>query len=235
MAWWCGDVLWSELFRVETDRMAGTAGGDEGWPADLQVSVDDNPHSLLVLLWIREAYDLSPGGGHTSPTLLDTPSRQDVPLLAPADRQRWERAWPQIWRAAVSHAGSEVDPVLYEKAKRTPVGSPEREALTAAVFGPRWGDVFGHEHLSSSSWTEWSRRQYAAHVEARRAEVRDNPEWRHRLTLVTAWRAGLAKVVVIPCSGDYTRRLGHNTLLVTHDTRRDDDKYHRALQLFRSL
>jgi len=38
--------------------------------------------------------------------------------------------------------------------------------------------------------------------------------------------------VTIPCSGEFTRRVGENALLMTAATREDSDSYRRALSSF---
>ena len=62
--------------------------------------------------------------------------------------------------------------------------------------------------------------------------LEDHPERRDLPTLISAWRAGLTKIVTIPCSGEFTRRVSKNALLVTAGTREDSDSYRRALSTF---
>jgi hypothetical protein len=50
--------------------------------------------------------------------------------------------------------------------------------------------------------------------------------------VIPAWKAGLMKIVEIPCRGTFTRRSSPNALLVTAETRADDERYRQALSLF---
>ncbi|MFC4244551.1 hypothetical protein ACFOYW_14330 [Gryllotalpicola reticulitermitis] len=51
--------------------------------------------------------------------------------------------------------------------------------------------------------------------------------------VIPAWEAGLLKIVEIPCRGTFNRRVGEHGLLVTVETRADDERYREALSLFR--
>ena len=62
--------------------------------------------------------------------------------------------------------------------------------------------------------------------------LENSPERRDLEALIPAWRAGLTKVVTIPCRGDHTRRVGDNALLVTDETRADSERDRRALAAF---
>ena len=62
--------------------------------------------------------------------------------------------------------------------------------------------------------------------------LEDAPERRDLVALIPAWRAGLTKIVTIPCVGEYVRRLGPHGLLMTDATREDSDAYRRALGSF---
>lgn len=39
------------------------------WPREMLITVEDRPTTLLELLWIREAYALTPPGDDRPPTL----------------------------------------------------------------------------------------------------------------------------------------------------------------------
>jgi hypothetical protein len=61
--------------------------------------------------------------------------------------------------------------------------------------------------------------------------VEEGPERLALDALVPAWRAGLTKIVEIPCRGTFTRILGPRSILVTAETRADPDRYREALML----
>ena len=41
------------------------------WPHDMLITVEDNPHALVDLLWIREAWNLQPAANDLPPLLSD--------------------------------------------------------------------------------------------------------------------------------------------------------------------
>ena len=71
-----------------------------------------------------------------------------------------------------------------------------------------------------------------AFIASRPDALRNSPEHRDLEALIPAWRAGLTKIVTIPCRGEYTRKLGTNALLVTDGTRADSGLYRAALASF---
>ena len=51
-------------------------------------------------------------------------------------------------------------------------------------------------------------------------------------SLVSAWEAGLTKIVIIPCEGVYARKIAPTAMLVTTTTRLDPDAFKSALANF---
>lgn len=199
----------------------------------MTITVDDRPNLLLELLWLREAYALHPAGENLPPLLLETPES----ATATADdetRARWQDAWAGVWRDVATHAGLEQDPRVFDQLRHTLDGSPERAALLHQIIGPSWSDEFGREALDDPSHRSWDRAGFEAHVASRRDVLEHSPERRDLDALIVAWRAGLTKVVTIPCRGEYTRRLGPHAMLVTDGTRADSEAYQRALNSFAS-
>jgi len=105
------------------------------WPHDMVITVEDHPHALVDLLWIREAWNLQPAGAYLPPLLSDgsvsAHARTEL-----SDRVRaWQDAWPSIWEACVHHAGLLIDGArLFEAAG----GSIERAELLKTLRGPSW-------------------------------------------------------------------------------------------------
>lgn len=110
---------------------------DNPWPHDMVLSVEDLPHALLELLWVRQAYDLQPRG-EDLPPLLTVPPLQLLQPPSDATRQEWTSAWPSMWTAALQHAGREHDPASHDRLRRTANGSRERRELLQAIVGPTW-------------------------------------------------------------------------------------------------
>lgn len=201
------------------------------WPHDMTLTVEDRPSWLLELLWLREAHDLRPAGDDLPPLLRNTPAPAEAPV-GDAVRAEWAAAWPRIWDAVVAHAGREPDPGLFEQLHESADGSPERRAILAELVGPTWEDEFGRDAFDDRSYREWEQAGIDVHRATRRDVLENSPERRDLDALIPAWRAGLTKVVTIPCRGDHNRRIGDDALLVTDETRADSERYRRALASF---
>jgi hypothetical protein len=198
------------------------------WPHDMRITVDDQADPLLELLWIREAYDLEPRGDDLPPLLSHPPLGEALRPPTPRDREEWTSAWPALWAAAVSHAGKEADFALHERLTRTANGSQDRIELLRELVGPSWRDEFGSEALDPPSYREWREGTVAPRPPA----LEDNPLVRDLDGVVVAWRAGMTKIITIPCDGEYTRRVGDNALLITEQTMTSSDAFRRALGAF---
>lgn len=202
------------------------------WPHDMSITVDDRPHILMELLWLREAYELQPEGDDLPPLLVDTPVAVPDPTVSAATRDEWAAAWPRIWRAALAHAGRDQDPRSFDELTTTANGSPERAELLHRIAGPSWRDEFGDTAFDHGSFATWSQQGAEAHMAMMPTRLEDHPERRDLSALIPAWHAGLTKVVTVPCAGEFTRRVGENALLTTSATREHSDSYRRALSTF---
>ncbi|WP_422873813.1 hypothetical protein [Curtobacterium sp. RRHDQ66] len=197
------------------------------WPRDMVLTIQNDAHALLDLLWIREAWALEPVGADLPPLLVDPPERE--PDGARADRAGWSAAWPGLWRACLAHAGSQPDPRAIERLHDPSIPRAERAALLQQVSGPSWQDEFGDVAFTRRyrQWTSARSDELMAPAALQRSPERDCLE-----VLVPAWRAGLTTIVEIPCRGTSTRRVGPHSLLVTAETRSDPDGYAAALSSF---
>lgn len=204
------------------------------WPRDMTMTVEDRPTTLLELLWLREAHGLVPEGDDLPPLLRETPAPAASPVGADA-RAEWEGAWGRVWSQALAHAGRDSDSQLFYRIRETADGSPERGRLLREIEGPNGREEFGSEAFDDRSYREWEKHGMDVFIRSRRAVLENSPEHRDLDALVRAWRAGLTKIVTIPCIGEYTRRIGANVLLVTDGTRADSEQYPRALNSFATL
>lgn len=202
------------------------------WPHDMSITVEDRPNTLLELLWIREAYELGPRGDDLPPLLSDTPATVHNSAVSAGTSGQWALAWPRIWHAAVAHEGQNRDPRLFDELRNTADGSTERADLLHRMIGPTWRDDFGDGVFEDDSRASWFQRGMDAHLAAMPKRLEDHPEHRDLPALIPAWRAGLTKIVTIPCAGDFTRRISENALLTTSATRQNSDSYRRALSTF---
>ena len=132
----------------------------------------------------------------------------------------------------MAHAGPDLDPALLVEIQNTANGAPERAELLHRIIGPSWRDEFGDGALDHDSYRTWSQVGMDAQLAASPTRLEDEPERRDLPALISAWHAGLTKIVTIPCSGEFTRRVSENALLLTAETREDSDSYRRALSTF---
>ncbi|MFB2556418.1 hypothetical protein [Herbiconiux liangxiaofengii] len=193
------------------------------WPHDMMLRIEDSPSALHELLWIREAWGLQPQGDDLPPLLAHPP--EPVGLPAP---EEWQRAWPDLWAACLAQAGRPHDPGLIGRLSDTSLGSEERARLLTELTGVSWRDRFGDEAFTSS-FDAWSEAQRTAQHLRRPLAYDDTPERKSLDALIVAWQAGITEFVLIPCRGDFTRRLSPSTLLVTEATRNDPRRYAAAL------
>ncbi|MFK0402211.1 hypothetical protein ACIQTT_07785 [Microbacterium sp. NPDC090225] len=197
----------------------------------MSIRIEDAPHALFELLWLREAYGLHPTGDDLPPLLVRTPAPAAAVLDADT-RAHWESAWARLWHAASAHAGQEQDHDGFARLLTMPPGDPDREPLLREMIGPTWRDEFGDGAFDDPSYTDRERSTPEERAAARPHSLADNPEHRDLEALIPAWRAGLTTIVTIPCRGEHTRRVGDNALMVTARTRADSVAYRRALSSF---
>lgn len=193
----------------------------------MTITVEDRPHALLELLWVREAYGLHVEGDDLPPLLTDTP--EPIDGLTEAMRTEWEQAWPRVWHAAAAHEGRDDAPRLMEQLRRSAPASPERWEVLQQLTGPSWRDEFG-DAVFDDRFREWDRLGHDRVIAAMRAPALVGPERRDLDDIIAAWHAGLTKVVTIPCVGEFDRRLSPTALLTTDAARADSASYRRALR-----
>lgn len=201
---------------------------DNRWPHDMVISIDDSPHHIVELLWVREAYGLRPKGD-LPPPLVDAPLRADE--AAPAGE--WDGARPEVWDTVVRHATGVVTSPSFEEIKNTADGSPERAELLALMRGPTWRDRFG-DTAFDESYSLWREKRFREQSAKRPLSLAESPEHRSLDAVISAWEAGLSKVITIPCRGEYTRVVGDTALLMTEATHTNPELYTAALGTFRT-
>ena len=221
-------------------RLQPPAGIDTGavhampghpWPHDMVITVTDDPHVLVELLWIREAWQLRPSGQDLPPLLVDTPAPVSTEQRRQAPIAEWEAAWPSLWHECLLHAGTPRDPGAFDRMSSAPPGA-ERGSLIREIVGPSWDDVFGRDALTEE-YQKWQRMLFQRRTREIPRPLDEQPERLALDALVPAWRAGLTTIIQIPCQGTFTRVIGAHALLVTAETRIVADSYRSALAAFR--
>jgi hypothetical protein len=201
------------------------------WPHEMVLEIEDSPEALRDLLWLREACRLQPTGVDLPPLLVHPPLR---PAEAMPDAERlltWQQAWPIVWDEVLEHAGRPRQSERLQRLLEAPSVATDRAALIREFIGPTWRDRFGDEVFDDDGYRRWmaadADRDLRHHL-----GYEQSPEFVALDAMIPAWRAGLVKVVTIPCAGTFTRVLGRSTLLVTDATRDDPDAYRDALARF---
>lgn len=194
------------------------------------ITFDDDPGSLVELLWMRDAWGLKPQHGDVPPPLVDSLDPQ-VNEDDEVDVEAWRAAWPELWNSTLRHAGEARDPALFDAIRSTANNSAEGMELLARITGPSWHDRFGEAGLER--YHPWQTSQFRRRTVGLRTSVEEQPERRSLEALITAWHQGLTKIVTIPCRGAFTRIIGEHTLLMTDETRADADAFSAALHHFR--
>jgi len=213
-----------------TSPVPGAGPSRNPWPHDMVLEIEDSPHALLDLLWLREACGLQPTGIDLPPLLRHPPG--PAAHAPDADRLRtWQQAWPFVWDEVLAHAGRPRQGDVLTGIAELPPGSAARAARIREFIGPTWRDRFGDEVFDDDGYRDWvasdADRELAHHL-----GYEQSPEYVSLPALVPAWEAGLVKVVTIPCSGSFTRVIGPQALLVTAATRDDPAAYAEALDRF---
>lgn len=202
------------------------------WPQDMLITVEDDPHSLLDLLWIREAWSLDPVGDDPPPLLSDTPLGARTDTETSGWGGTWRDAWPAMWTACLQHAGRVREPSMFEELAATVGGSAERAQLLHELIGPTWRDLFGDDAFTAE-YEAWNEARFDTLSRSLPRPLEEQPERASLAALVSAWHEGLSTIVVIPCVGSFTRVIGEHALLVTAETRDDPNRYSEALKQFR--
>lgn len=206
---------------------ASNAIANNPWPHEMIISVENNSDSLGGLLWIRDAWGLQPTGD-VPPPLEKSPQ----PLGIAQDWTAWGQTWPSLWETCLSHEAKGLDPDIFNQLQAAEDGSEERTRLLTELIGPNWRAQFG-DSAFDESFAEWQQARLEEVRESNRAPLDASPERRSLDVLIAAWKAGLTKVITIPCIGEHTRIINTSALLVTEKTRQEPAQYATALAAFR--
>lgn len=203
----------------------------EPWPPGMEITIDRADDSLLELLWVRAAWSLRVVGEDVPPPAIELPEPLVTAQGLRRDKDEWQRAWPLLWTAAVARSGSSMPPDPARALDAAVVDRLDVDQLVRALRGPTWRARFG-DAAFGDAYDAW-RERLAFRVPQPSGDSSTRiPEHRTTDALVPAWRRGLRRVITVPCTGVYTRRLGPETLLVTDGSREDPVQYAAALEAF---
>jgi len=74
-------------------RSVGAVAGNP-WPHDIVITVENYPHSLVDLLWIRETWNLHPVAADRPPLRWDDSVRSQAKTEPSGGPKVWSDAWP---------------------------------------------------------------------------------------------------------------------------------------------
>lgn len=201
------------------------------WPRGMAIRVDDTPHHLLILLFIRQAWGIAAAAD--VPALEPLPYFGDSYLPDSAARAEWEARWRRAWqRAWAWYTVEDPDPTIH------PAPGLIREATRPGQplnpwIPPFWQSEHGWTGVDADAYNAWetscSPHGFAQPRGTRGRMAADLPEPRSLPALIAAWEGGLDTVVVLPYAGYFARRITIRHLAVSAATRNDPASYSRAL------
>ena len=200
------------------------------WPHGMAIRVDDTPHHLTLLLFIRHAWEIAADAD--VPRLEPLPDAGTSRLPDSATPEQWEARWRRAWsRAWDWYSVEEPDPTIHATpARLRSVWQPGHEL--DPLIPPFWQADHGWAGIDAAAYNAWamaSGPQADAHAHRSAAE---HPEPQSLPALVAAWKNGLDTVIVLPYQGYFARRITAPHLAVSAATRNEPAAYSRALHAF---
>lgn len=201
---------------------------DNPWPHGMAISVDDTPHHLTVLLFIRDAWKLEADADVPRLEPLPDVGTSRIPDSAtPAEWEaRWRRAWGRAWDW---FSVEEPDPTIHPTPGYLREASQPGHGLDPLV-PPFWQAEHGWEGIDAGAYTAW---EMACSPEAffpSRRSAAELPEPQSLPALIAAWENELDTVIVLPYQGYFARRITARHLAVSAVTRNEPTAYSRALR-----
>ena len=163
-------------------------------------------------------------------------------------------AWPQGMVISIENHSSPIEQLLWireayalqPKGDMPPplveppavVGRPDDAPAWEAAWPELWHAAVRHASIviTRDRIDELMRTEDASPERREVLRVMRGPSWQDRFgdaALVAAWRAGLTRIVTIPCQGEHTRVVSGSALLMTEGTRAEHERYAAALATFR--
>lgn len=199
-----------------------------GWPQGMAIRVDETPHHLTILLFVRHAWGIAADAD--VPRLDPQPDvgRSRIPDTAPPPE--WDARWRQAWERAWDwYSVAEPDPTIHPTPERIRSVSRPGHGLDPLI-PPFWQADYGWDGIDAGACTAW---EMACSPEAYgrgRKKAADAPEPRSLPALIAAWEHGLDSIIVLPYQGYYARRVTARHLAVSAATRNEPAAYSRALR-----
>ncbi len=190
------------------------------WPQDMAIRVNDLPHNLTLLLFVRQAWSIAPPDmdipASKSRTRLRSIQSAQISRRRHMDH-RWRTAWNQAW------SWYEIeDPTHHPTPAEMREFTDSSQELNPFV-PPFWTQQYGSEGLDQGAYQAWEQRLMPKFPQD--AEPRSLQE------LIPAWKSGIDTIIVLPYKGGYfAQRLTRRHLAVSAETRNNPEQYSRALR-----
>jgi hypothetical protein len=188
------------------------------WPHDMVIRVNDDPHHLTLLLFVREAWTIARDADIPPLDLAPDCGNSRMPLSADA------ATWGSRWKAAWEHAWSWYE---IEDPTHHPTSAEMREAEDAPgqlhpFIPPFWTQQYEWEGLDRGAFQVWDQDLVP--------KFPNDAERQSLGELVPAWKSGIDTIIVLPYHGYFAKRLSNRHLVVSATARNNPEHYSRALR-----
>jgi hypothetical protein len=205
---------------------------DNPWPHGMAIRVDDTPHHLTLLLFIRHAWDIAADADVPRLEPLPAAGTSRIPDSAtPAEWEaRWHRAWGRAWDW---YSVEEPDPTVHPAPAHLRLVSQPGHGLDPLI-PPFWQADHGWDGIDADAYNAWEMACSPAAYGRPGRSAAEHPEPQSLPALSAAWKNGLDTVIVLPYQGYFARRITGRHLAVSAATRNERAAYSRALHTFGS-
>ena len=187
------------------------------WPHDMVIRINDTPHHLTLLLFVREAWSIA--RDLDIPPLNPAPDCGHSRMPESADAARWGQRWKAAWEQAWSWYEIE-DPTQHPTSAEMQEAEDPNRGLSPFI-PPFWTQRY--------EWVGLDRNAYQVWDQGLTPKVPHDAERRSLQALIPAWKSGIDTIVVLPYKGYFAQRFSQRHLAVSADVRNDPESYSRAL------
>jgi hypothetical protein len=188
------------------------------WPREMRITIEDHVQHLKMLLFIRQAWMIAQDVA--IPELSPAPDIGTSHIPEPPSREVWEDRWKREWdRSWAWYDTRKIQDAAISQDEMRDISRPGQGLHP--IVPPFWTVEYGTDGFDLTAFNTWDRMTLPTFPS--RAERDSTP------ALVAAWRDGLTTIIVLPYSGYFAKRLNHNHLVVSAETRQSPELYSRAL------
>lgn len=191
------------------------------WPSGMKISVNEHETHILELLFIRDAWALSPKDEAPATSPKPHPGNSKRPGNDSLEEwnHRWSWAWRRAWEWYTASNSSASSPLEAPRNRLQPNQPPTPTAP------PRWVTQYGSDGIDFDAYRTWAEQLRSDPL----VPFEQQPERISVEALTAAWRRGLTTILALPYIGHYARRITPSHLVVSFETRHDPKAYSQAL------